>query len=194
MKQSKKVAIILIFIISVSAIVVGTLFLRNEDDSVIVRNQSGDTTLTEEQYQLLEDSIHSDTLNFLNDIERKNAWLILNLMEEIGFEEAGSPSRVSLIPHILEFLDFDVIQEVEFVRIEQEGQEYRQTLIMRVTNDEGRVYYLYYHQGGGLVLVLEGSEEGERVYGSISHMLYEGQLCEIDFENSTLKNCLDRPE
>ena len=72
MKQSKKLVIILIFIILVGAIVVGTLFLRNEDDSIVVRNESGDTTLTAEQYELIESNIRQGELNQMNDIEQKH--------------------------------------------------------------------------------------------------------------------------
>ena len=194
MKHPKRVVILLIFIISVSAIVVGALLFKNEDDSIVVRNQSGDTALTAEQYEFVVDSLLQT--DHLNEIRFKNTWLILELMREIGFEEAGTHghSRAGFATGILEFLDVGVLQEVEFVRIDREDEIYFNTLIMKVTNGEGRIYYLWFNQTGGLVMTTRGSEEGEMVYGRNTHMLHEGQLCEIDFENSVFKNCLDRPE
>ena len=193
MKRFKIGIGILIFIIAVVAIVVVALNLTREESSVIVRNESGDTALSAEKYQLLENSILEAELNHMNDIRFKNAWLILSLMEEIGFEEAGPPgqSAAGFVTRILEFLDVGVLQEVEFVRIDREERALRNILIMRVTNGEGDIYYLWFDQTTGLGMVKRGSEQGEIVYTSTSHRLHEGQLCEIDFENSTLKNCID---
>jgi len=54
-------------------------------------------------------------------------------------------------------------------------------LVMRIVNSEDRTYYLRYNQTWGLGVVREGSEDGERIYSSVTHIIVDdGRTCGLE--------------
>ena len=122
--------------------------------------------VTEEQYQLLRDSILSDSLEQMNEIRRRNAWLMLDAMAEIGFVENTYPgeSGVSLATAILEMLEVGEIKEVTSAQIDPGFHDLDGVLIMKIETYDSSIYYVWYNQTLGLRVVRKDSEDGEVIY------------------------------
>ena len=191
MKNRMKIILgVLIFVAVTVIIVVGTFHLMEREDSATVLNANEDISLTEEQYQLLVDSILPGSLGQMNDIELQNAWLILNLMAEIEFVENRYPgeSGVSLATWILDMLDVGRIKEVTISDVLQEDLEFANVLVMRLVNEDNRIYYARYNQTWGLTMVRKDSEDGEIIYG-INHAVIEGKLCLLEYPRGPIISC-----
>ena len=196
MKRNKIILMVLISILIISIGVVAVLYLIDDKGSMSVMNGGEEIMLaeegiglTEEQYQSLKNSIRS--FDQMSNVERKNAWMILNLMDEIGFIENRSPgeSGVGRATGILEMLDIGVIQEIEFVRIDQADQKLANVLVIRIISTEGIAYYLKYSQTSGLGVVTVESEGGEMIYNGAIHTIIDGKICELEYPRGPVISC-----
>ena len=74
-KNKKTVVIILICVLVISLGIAGILYLMNDRSYNTLENGEDEMTLlTEEQNQLLKDSIFHGQFEQMNEIERKSAW------------------------------------------------------------------------------------------------------------------------
>ena len=173
--KKKLILLILIFILFIGGIIV--LYFLNTSNQNRIREDG----LTQEQYQLLVDSLIPTTIEEMNDTRRKNAWLILDVMNDIGFGEHRRPgeSRVGGATWILNILGFGELQEVTIVRYQQCYRNMNGYLIMRIISEENNIYYVQYFQSGGLNSVRASSRDGEIVFDRGMHRIRNGQICDI---------------
>jgi len=177
MKRNK---IILTCMVIVSTIVVGVFHLVNERSSMTQINGENDMELTEEQYQLLKDSILFASLEEMSSMRRGNSWLFLNAMREKGFTENRQPgeSGVGLATWILELLDVGEIKDLIIDRLEEGIHDLADVLIIRIVNEQNSTYYIWYNRTWGLSMVRKGTEDGEMVYSSATHFIKDGEIHE----------------
>jgi len=198
MNNRKIILGIFIGVFIISIVIVGTLYLRegyslpeiSDDYQVTIYELTlEEMGLTEEQYQLLRDSIRSASLEQMNAIERRNAWLMLDAMAEIEFVENRSPgeSGVGLATRYLELLGVGEIKELAVVDIWQQNiDDLAAVLVMRIVNSEDRTYYLRYNQTWGLGIVTRDSEDGEIIFDSFIHSIRDGRLCEREYPQGSV--------
>ena len=139
-----------------------------------------DDGLTVTEYKLLTESIMESHIEEMNSVERRNAWMILYTMQDIGFVESGTQgqSRVSSFAWILEMLGFGELQEVVAVRYQQCYYNLGY-LIMRIVSEENKTYYAHYFQSGlGIDSIRSGSQDGEIVFSRGIHTIIDGQICD----------------
>lgn len=187
MKRKKITLGILIGVLFIGAVVFGVFHLidREEDDMAEVNGgdemvlpEDDATPLTEEQSQFLRDSI-SDS-DYMSNVSRRNAWLILDAMAEIEFVENRYPgeSGVGVVTLILGLLGVGEIEELTIVRVWQQNiDDLAASLTIRIVNMEGRVYYVWYNQTWGLEAITKESENGEILYDRELHRLTERGIC-----------------
>jgi len=178
MKRNKMILVVLISVLVIGTAIVSAFHLIDGGDGMMLTEEEG-IELTAEQYQLLRDSILHVELEDMCNIERRNAWLILDAMAEIGFVENRSPSEsgVSRATWILDMLGVGIIQELTVVRVSEGIHDLVDVLVIRILNTEGRTYYAQYNQTWGLGGVRKGSEDGEIIYSRIMHAIIDGQIC-----------------
>ena len=180
MERKKRIILVITIVVLFFggiAIGAGAVYLMIRPESEIGRADG----LTEEQYQLLVDSMLRGEFEQMSDINRRNAWLMLDLMREVEFVENRYPgeSGVSLATWILELLNIGEIQELEFVRIEElHYGDLAADLLMRLLSEESNIYYIWYNRTWGLQLVIAEDEYGEIIYSSGWHSIRDGQICD----------------
>ena len=141
--------------------------------------------LTEEQYQFLTSSILRGVFEELGAVERRNAWLILDAMREVGFIEPTQPgqSRAGSASWILGMLGIGEIQELTVVEHHPcnsyENLNVNGFLILRIVSEENNIYYADFGQTWGLDMVFEESWNGILIFSRIFHRIIDGQICEI---------------
>ena len=144
--------------------------------------------LTEEQHALLERRIRPEELEEMGAIEKHNAWMILDAMEEVGFREGGSPgeSRVSGTILILGLLGVGEFAEFTIVQVEEEFHGLSDIFLSRIINNRGEIYYMKYIRG--IFSVNKGSEDGEEIYSWFTHGLDDyGNLIELEFGRGAIR-------
>ena len=154
------------------------------------------TLLTEEQYQLLTDSILPGAFEEMSNVERRNAWLMLDAMAEVEFFESNpSQSGVGRATWILGMLSVGEIQELTVVRVEREIDDFTDSLvddlIIRIVNGEDSIYYVWYQRSSGLGMVTTDSEDGEMIYNRVLHTIRDGQICEREYPRGPIRYCRD---
>ena len=176
MKRNKMILVILICVLVICTGIVGAFYLIGGDDSI----GEEEIALTAEQYQLLRDSIRPIALEDMCNIERRNAWLILDAMAEANFVESApqGQSPVSRATWILDMLGVGVIQDISAVRVSEGIHDLADSLILRIVNQEDNIYYIWYQRSLGLGMVTTESEYGEMVYNRVLHIIIDGQICE----------------
>ena len=164
----------------------GVIRLFNEitpnDDHIVVRFEIG-SELNKEQNELLADSILDGELKELEEIEHQNAWLMLEIMKQIGFEE-GRPegqSGVALAVYIMEIVGVGQFTEITVVEVISSHISPMSDLVLRAINTESEVYYIRYNRTWGLSSVRRGAESvhegGENVFSRTTHFFdFEGNL------------------
>ena len=183
MKSNKIILVILISVLFISAMVMGAFYLIDREEAVSVENggdemalteeqypislENGrdEMTLTEQQYQLLEDSILLTELEDMSNIRRRNAWIFLNAMAEIGFVEGRYPgqSSVSRATWVLDVLGVGEIQELEIVNYENDIYD----------PDRGKY-----------------GVNGQLIWDVVMHHITEdGQICEREYPRGPVINC-----
>ena len=195
----KRYKITLLSGLLIGAVVMGAfLFIDREENSVSLINGGAEMRLTEEQYQLLESSINSESFEQMNDIKRKNAWLFLNAMAEIGFVEGRYPgqSRVGLATRILELLGVGEIQELEIVNYENDIYDpdrgtygVNGYFIARIVGENDLIYYVHYFQTGGIGIVFKDRDNGEIIYNRALHTIIDGRLCKREYPRGPAIDC-----
>jgi hypothetical protein len=188
MKRNKIILVILICVLIISIGVIAAFRLIDGQDSIgedsppsmSVENGGAELELTEEQYQLLKDSILHEEIEEMSDIRRINAWFILNAMREIEFVENRSPgeSGVGSATWILDLLGVGEITELSVVRVTEGAHDLAGELIVRIVNTEGSTYYIWYNRTWGLGEVTKESEDGEMIYNSLMYTIIDGRICE----------------
>jgi hypothetical protein len=214
MKRNKIIVVLLISVLFIGAVVIGAFHFIDREDSVSLENiedemiltedpvplpnVEDEVILTEEEYQLLEDSIIPESLEQMNDIERRNAYLILDAMAEIDFVEnrAQGQSGVGFATRILDLLGVGEIQALEIVSYDNGIQESSAKASgvgghfnSRIVGENGQIYYMYYNQTWGIGIVRKESEDGEMIYNSALPTLYEGRLCEREYPRGPFIDC-----
>ena len=186
-KITKKIILIIltcILVISVSVVVF--LFVINGRNFTTMINGENKIELveelTEEQYQLLKDSIFYGALEEMNKVERRNAWMFLNAMREKEFAESRYPgeSGVSMLVEVLDLLDIGAIEKLMIVRLEQGIHELADVLIIRITNRKNNEYYVFYNRTWGVQMIRKNSENGEIIFNGARHIIWNGQIYEIN--------------
>ena len=189
----------------INVVVISNLYSRESKDYLSETSDDYEVTiydltleemgLTEEQYQLLVDSILPESLEQMNVIRRRNAWLILDTMAEIEFLEnaAQGQSPVSYAAGILDLLNVGEITNITVVQVEREIDEYTDSvfdiLVIKITNEDGEIYYLRYPRASLLSRVTRGSEEGEIIYESQMFTIRNGRLCEREYARGPIIRC-----
>ena len=209
MKRNKLILGIFISLLFIGAVVLGVVKVIDREDSVPVTNNGeavlteesipetngGDEMtleemgLTEEQYQLLKDSIIPASLEQMNAMRRRNAWLMLNAMVEVDFVENTYPgeSGVGLAAWILSLLDVGEIEELTDTRVSQGVHDLSDVLIMRFVSYDDNIYYIWYHRTWGLIMVKKDSEDGELIYSSDTHIIVDdGRICGLEHSDPAL--------
>ena len=181
-KYKKIVVVILISVSIISIVVLGVFQLKNERAHTALTNGGDEVKLSEEEreYQLLRESILPETLEQMDSVGRRNAWLILNAMREVDFVENTVPgqSGISVVIGFLDLLDIGEIKETTVIRTEQTGQQFAEILVLRLTNEDGNIYYVWYHQTWALQMIAKDAEDGQIVYHSRIHTMIDGQIRE----------------
>jgi len=178
-KNKKTVVIILICVLVISLGIAGILYLMNDRSYNTLENGEDEMTLlTEEQNQLLKDSIFHGQFEQMNEIERKSAWLILNAMAEINFIENTYPgeSGVANAVRVLGLLGIETIEEITIVRVNEDVDDLARTFVARIINEKNEPYYILYNRTWNLEMVTKGSERGEIIYSSATHIIIDGQV------------------
>jgi hypothetical protein len=185
-KHNKITVVILISGLFSGAVVIGAFHFIDREDSVSLENVEDEVTLTEEEYQLLQDSIRPAALEQMCNIERRNTYLILNAMADIAFTEnrAQGQSNVGFATRILDLLGVGEIKEITPLRIDQNDGTLQGILVTRIITVDDSTYYMRYHQTWGTDIVRKESEDGETVYDRFMHVLYDGRLCEREYPRS----------
>jgi len=194
--NSKKIILgILIFVLIISAVVISNLYLRESKDYLLDTSDNYEVTiydltleemgLTDEQYQLLVDSILPESLEQMSVIRRRNAWLILDMMVEIDFVESTAPgqSRVGYATWILDVLGVGEIEELDIALLSQDA------LTIRIVNEDDEIYYLRYPRSSLLSRVTRDSEDGEILYEGQIHAVRDGRLCEREYARGPIVRC-----
>ena len=178
MERKKKILIISICLLIISVIVLGVFYLINTDDYTTLVNGGETMELTEDPDQILRESILSEFVDEMSDIERKNALLFLNAMREKGFVENTYPGRsgVGRATRILTVLGVGEIIEFTIVRLHEGVHDLSDVLIIRIVNEENKTYYIWYSRTWGLQMVIEESEYGEMIFSSATHIILNGQI------------------
>ena len=194
MKNKKITFIILIVGLFISGIAVGAIavyLITGVQNDVPSVDMEASVPVTEEQYQFLRASILE--IDDMDNIERRNAWLILDAMREIDFVESGQPgqSRVSLATWVLKLLDIGEITELTVVRFElgEFDNKHNDMLVIRIVNIKNNIYYFTYDRGRGLGRITMGSEDGERIYSRAIHTIRDGQLCRREYPRGPIISC-----
>jgi len=200
MNRRKVILVIFIGVLFIGAIAIGVFNLRETEDLMTMENGDYQVTiydltleemgLTEEQFQLLRDSIlHID---HMNAARRRNAWLMLDAMAEIEFVEnrSSGESAVGRATGVLDVLGVGEIQELTVVRVLEE-ESLAAVLVMQIVNTEDRTYYLWYNRTWGLGVVTRDNENGEMIYNSLIHVVRYGQLCEREYARGPIIYCSD---
>jgi len=190
-KRKKLLALSLVCMLVFSAILFAYLLGRQDyvppsepTPSAPTENGGNDMELTQEQYQLVKDSILPVSFDDMNAVERKNAWIILNAMREIGFIENRSQgeSGVSVATWILEMLDLGAISDFTIVHYDNDvGYGVAGHFIASFISENGGIYYLWYNQTWGLSAVTKGDRYGEAVYDRIFHTIVDGEIREREY-------------
>jgi len=172
--NKKRMIVLVIIILSVLLIIGGIVHLASRSETV---REDG---LTEEQYQLLVDSLMSTMIEGMNPVRRRNAFLILDVMRDIGFSENVFPgeSGVGGATWILEMLSFGELQEVTILRYQQCYYNVSGYLRLRIVSEAGNIYHTQYFQHGGLGSIRSESQDGEIVFSHAIHTIIGGQICD----------------
>jgi hypothetical protein len=183
MKRNKIILVIFISGLFIGAVVMGAFHFIDEEGPVPLESGEDEMILTEEQYQLLKDSIIPIELEQMSGIERRNAWLILNAMAEIGFVENRYPgeSGIGSVTWILNLLGVGEIEELTTVRIDQEDEPLAGVLVIKIVTIEDSIYYIRYHQTWGIDMIIKESEDGEVIYDRFMHSIIDGRICEREY-------------
>ena len=177
MKNKKLILIILIVGLFTSGVALGAGVVY------LITIETSDTNeigLTAEQYQLLTISIMQSHLEELGNVEIRNAWKILDAMREVDFVENTyqGESGAAHATWILDMLGIGEIQELTVIEIQERFPgDLSSMLVMRIINETSNVYYLFYDQTWGLGIVREDNENGEMIFGSLTHFIRDGQIC-----------------
>ena len=161
---------------------------RNEGQQSQVGERRAEMILDEDQNQLLQDSIFpygTDGLEAFNEIQKVNAWKLLNEMSEIGFIENRIPgeSGVGSAIYKLEVLGIGEIQTVETIEIiEPFPNSVATVLIMQLVTINNEIYYIEFNQTWGLSSVSRSLErlEEDVIYDSYKHEIFDGRLWNVD--------------
>jgi len=205
MNNKKIILGISIFALIISAVVINNLYSRESKDYLPEVSDDYEVTiydltleeigLSEEQYQLLVDSIMPESLEQMNAVERRNAWLLLDAMVGIEFTESApqGQSPINYATWILDVLDMGEIRNITIVRIDREINDQADSvfdnLLMKIINEESHTYYIWYQRSGGLGSVIRGSEDGEVLYESQMHVVRDGRLCEREYARGPIVRC-----
>ena len=129
MKSKRIILLGLIFVLVISAVTVGIFVLREEP-----------STLTEEQYELLERYIRPELLKQMNNARRNNVVMFLEAIREVDFRE-NLPIIDDLLKYEIWFLEEELgigkIKELAIVRVYQGISDYSGSfvaeLLMKMT-------------------------------------------------------------
>ena len=185
-KLNKKMIVLIVVCALITGGSIASIFiLRSDTHSATLPNEGEASTMTEEQYKLLHESILPIEFEQMSQTERRNAWLFLSTMAEMNFVENRAPgeSGVSLATWILDLLgvgeisEFVVVDEVE----DDGGYNVNAWFTARITNQEGEIYYIRYFQTQGLGFVNKGSVDGELLYSPVFHAIVDGQIFEREY-------------
>ena len=164
-----------IFILVISVLIIsGLYFWTNRPEPL---REDG---LTERQYQWLLESTITGILDEMNDIEIRNAWLILDNFNRIGFVENTAPGQSS-VTHATWILDMLGIGEIKDLSIEvyqYDPMGLSTMLTLRIVNNSENIYYARFGQTWGIGSVFEDSLDGNLIYNNFAHQIRNGQICE----------------
>ena len=193
MKNKKLILIISViglFVIGI-AIGAGVVYLMTRTDSDISPPiyVEARVPVTEEQYQILRASILQ--IDDMNNIRRRNAWLMLEAMQEVEFiENVGQgQSRVGFATRIFELWEIGEIDELVVVRIDRGTHGFNDALVMRIKSMENNIYYITYDQNRGLGRITRDSEDGERIYSRALLTVVDGQFCQLEHLRGPIAFC-----
>jgi len=189
MKNKKVILVILICLVIISLGVVGAFYLINEENGMAPARERGEITLeregdevllTEEQYQLVKDSITQRQFERMSDIERKSTWLLLNAMSEIDFVENAQPgeSLAATAVIILGVLGVEAIEEITIIEVAENVHFVDRTFMARIISDNNEIYYILYDPTWGLQMVIKDSEDGEIIFSRLTHIIIDGEVHE----------------
>ena len=177
--KKKMLILILCCVFVISGMITGFFILRNgtyEGEVRVVEE------LTREQYEFLQAAVLPGEFEEMSDVERRNAWIFLNGMEEVGFNEnvGSSGSGVAFAAWILDMLDigeivdFKIVEEVEC----EDGINLWGWFIAQIINQDGDVYYVQYFRTCGEIVV---RKDGKRIYSRHTHIIFDGQIYEREY-------------
>ena len=146
MKKRTVFIIILICVVVISFSIVGIFHIINENEVIPMEyeknsdvvGEEGPMLLNEEQQQILKDSILESEFEEMNNVQRKSAWLLLDAMNEINFEENTYPgeSGVFHAVWILERLGIEAIEGIDIVRVEEGFHDLSGDFIARIITNK----------------------------------------------------------
>ena len=181
--NKKVIVLILCCVFVICGMITGYFILRN------VMYEEGDVGgVTREQYDLLQAAIAPDepeVLESMSDVERRNAWIFLNGMEEAGFNENTPPgySGVLCVAVILDMLGIGEIVDFKIVELEEceSGFNIMGWFVAQITDQDGQVYYVWYYQGNNSFIVREGSKNGKTIYSIHTHAIIDDRIYEREY-------------
>ena len=149
-------------------------------------SKESDIILTDEQYQLVRDSVFHMEFEEMNNVQIRNAWQLLMAMEEIGFVENRQPgqSGVAGATRILDALGIEEVGTIDNMWIEEGINDNVRTFVAIITSKDNEVYYISYNQILGLQMVRKEGESGEVLYSAATHYIVDGEIhIRAGFEN-----------
>ena len=115
----------------------------------------------------------------MSDVERRNAWIFLNGMEEAGFNENTLPgeSGVLSVAIRLDMLGIGEIVDFKIVELEEceSGFNIMGWFVAQITDQDGQVYYVWYYQGNRPIIV---RKDGKTIYSRFTHAIIDDRIYE----------------
>lgn len=107
----------------------------------------------------------------MSNVDKKNTWLILNLINETGFTSNFTPylSRAGNAAWTLSQLEFGEIIRIEAINTIYEISSEFDYLVMKIINEDNLVYYLWYQRTLRLEMITLEDKHGEIVYPLTTH-------------------------
>ena len=187
-KMNKKVIIVILACVLVIGLIIGVAFL-------LMRSNGGPTPsptptppveiievppLAEEQYELLMAFTLDSEFRRMDSVEKHNAVVFLEAMKDIGFVENRSPgeSGVPSAVFVLKVLEVGRIDEFTIVAEEKDlgTPSVLGWFLGRIENQDGEIFYMFYDQTWGLGSVHKDSEDGERIYSPLIHIIIDNEI------------------
>lgn len=179
MKKNAKKCINKVYI-TVSVFVILIVILKTVNNPYNNQKNYEESLLTNEQEIVLRERMNEAVFEELNTIEQHNSWLLFESINTEAFRESGYPNFTmsGQSAWLLGLLNIGEIVKLDNVRIDYSsiGNDAFDELIIRSLNYDGVIHYFRFQRMRGIVMVSLGSEDGEILYSTGTHVIINGLI------------------